>query len=197
MDGAGNLYVADSGNHTIRVLVTSGADVGKVTTLAGATGVSGIDDGTGTNARFNSPEGLAIDASGNLFVADSQNNTIRMVITSGSDLGKVTTVAGLAGTPGSDDGIGMAARFDDPVALAIDANGMLYIGDLGNNTVRQLVTTGSNQWQVTTIVGHAGQQGVILGAAPGGLNLPIGLAIVAGGSLAISNLNENSILLFR
>ncbi len=108
MDNAGNIYVADSGNHTIRK-VTSG---GVVTTLAGLAGSHGSVDGTGSAARFYQPEGVAVDSAGNIFVADSLSHIIRK-ITSG---GVVTLLAGTPDFPGSVDGTGSAAQFFAPGA---------------------------------------------------------------------------------
>lgn len=121
VDGAGNLYVADEGNNTIRKITPGGV----VTTLAGTAGTSGSADGTGAAAQFCSPRGVAVDAGGNVYVADAGNGTIRK-ITPG---GVVTTLAGAAGTPGSADGTGAAARFHGPSGLAVDAAGNVYVGD--------------------------------------------------------------------
>ena len=101
VDGTGNIYVADTENQTIRKITPAQV----VTTLAGGVGMVGSADGTGAAARFNFPNGVAVDSSGNLFVADSANHTLRK-ITPG---GVVTTVGGLAGTAGSADGTGAAA----------------------------------------------------------------------------------------
>ena len=107
-DGAGNLYVADNANNTIRKVVVA---TGVVTTLAGTAGMAGSTDGTGAAARFNSPCGVAVDGAGNLYVADNINNTIRKVVVA---TGVVTTLAGTAGMTGSTDGTGAAARFNAP-----------------------------------------------------------------------------------
>jgi streptogramin lyase len=120
IDSAGNLYVADTNNHTIRK-VTPGGDV---TTLAGYAGVSGNANGTGADARFKRPAGVAVDAAGNVFVADRDNNMIRKV----TPAGVVTTFAG-SGQWGELDGTGSAAQFAYPWALAIDTDGNLYMAD--------------------------------------------------------------------
>ena len=106
VDSAGNVYVADRDNHTIRIVTPAGV----VTTLAGLTGIKGSADGTGSTARFNEPTGVAVDSAGNVYVADSGNMTIRKV----SPSGMVTTLAGLAGETGSADGTGSTARFYIP-----------------------------------------------------------------------------------
>ena len=147
MDGAGNLYVADSLNHAIRKIVSS---TGVATTVAGSGGVPGSADGTGTAARFNQPYGVATDGAGNLYVADSNNNTIRQIVIS---TGVVTTLAGMPGMSGSIDGTGTAARFKQPYGVATDGAGNLYVADSNNNTIRQIViSTGA----VTTLAGLAG-----------------------------------------
>jgi len=127
-DVNGNVYVADSNNHTIRKITPAGV----VTTLAGTGGVTGSVDGTGATARFNgsadgtgsaarfsNPFGVATDASGNVYVADTLNHSIRKI----TPAGVVTTLAGTAGTSGSADGTGAAARFNSPFGVATDAGG--------------------------------------------------------------------------
>jgi hypothetical protein len=128
VDSAGNVYIADKVNHTIRKM-TSG---GTVTTLAGAAGVPGSADGTATAARFNLPVGITVDGSGNIFVADTSNYTIRKITN-----GLVSTVAGLVGSPGSADGAGSAARFSNVYGVAVDSAGNLYVSDYGNHTIRK------------------------------------------------------------
>ncbi|HZX27961.1 MAG TPA: gluconolaconase, partial [Telluria sp.] len=112
MDRAGNLYVADTFNSTIRKITPSGT----VSTLAGKAGVEDSADGTGGAAHFNRPYGIAADARGNLYVADTYNHTVRRITAAGV----VTTIAGAAGVPGSADGTGTAARFAYPGAIAVD-----------------------------------------------------------------------------
>ncbi|HEX7681630.1 MAG TPA: NHL repeat-containing protein [Thermoanaerobaculia bacterium] len=145
VDGGGNIYVVDGGgNQTIRKITPAGV----VTTLAGTPGSSGSADGTGSAARFNWPQGVAVDNGGNVYVADSQNSTIRK-ITPG---GVVTTLAGLAGASGRDDGTGSAARFDYPAGIAVDGNGNAYVADGHANTIRKITPAGV----VTTIGGTPG-----------------------------------------
>src|SRR2546429_9296055 len=103
-----------------------------LTTLAGNAG-EGNADGSGGSARFNSPGGAAVDSSGNVYVADTANHTIRM-ITSG---GTVSTLAGLAGVSGSADGSGTNAEFNQPQGVAVDGNGNVYVADTGEHTVRE------------------------------------------------------------
>jgi sugar lactone lactonase YvrE len=142
------LYVADSGNNTIRKIVISS---GAVSTLAGTAGSSGSTDGTGTAARFSSPYGITTDGT-YLYVADSGNNTIRKVSISSR---AVTTLAGTAGSSGSTDGTGTAARFYDPYGITTDDT-YLYVADSGNNTIRKVsISSGA----VTTLAGTAGSSG--------------------------------------
>ncbi|MFO0573412.1 MAG: NHL repeat-containing protein [Polyangia bacterium] len=142
-DGAGTLYVADTGNHTIRKVVVA---TGAVTTIAGTAGTAGSADGTGSAALFRSPQGLATDGSGNLYIADTNNRTIRKLVLA---TGAVTTLAGSPGLIGTVDGVGSAARFADPSKLVWDGAGNLYVAAL--YTLRKVaVATGT----VTTLAGN-------------------------------------------
>jgi serine/threonine protein kinase/streptogramin lyase len=181
-DTNGNLYVADLSNDTIRKITSSG----KVTTLAGRAGRTGAQDGAASAARFNAPAALALDATGNLYVADSANDCIRKI----SPRGQVTTVAGLASQSGSADGVGPAARFNNPEGLAVDPQGNLFVADTDNDTIRRIAPDGT----VTTLVGQAG----LTGAADGGgsaarLNHPTGLALDTDGALLITDANNQVI----
>ncbi|MCP4131979.1 MAG: hypothetical protein GY754_13460, partial [bacterium] len=137
-----NLYVTDTVNHTIRQVVIA---TGVVTTLAGTAGSSGTTDGTGSAARFDTPHGISTDGT-NLYAADKSNHTIRQVVIA---TGVVTTLAGTAGSSGSTDGTGSAARFNSPSGITTDGTN-LYVTDSENHTIRQVViTTGV----VTTLAG--------------------------------------------
>ena len=201
VDGAGNVYVADTRNHTIRKTTPAGAVTtfagragewgnldgagnaarfysrrespwtargtsmwriqlhtirkitpnGVVTTLAGTPFTGGSADGTGSAAQFNFPRGVTVDGGGNIYVADSSNHTIRKITPAGA----VTTLAGLAGSSGSADGIGSAARFRVPAGVAADGAGNVYVADLGNHTIRRISPTGA----VSTIAGVPGSYG--------------------------------------
>jgi len=141
----GDLYVSDSGNNTIRKVTTAGV----TTTIAGTAGSSGTSDGSGTTeALFNNPQGI-VALGGDLYVADSGNNTIRKVTTGGT----VTTIAGSAGNPGDKDS--PDARFRSPLGIAVLGTS-LYVADTGNNTIRKvLVPSGAT----STFAGSAGQAG--------------------------------------
>jgi sugar lactone lactonase YvrE len=128
-DGA-NLYVTDWDNHTIRKIVIS---TGAVTTIAGTAYVIGWADGTGAAALFYYPLGITTDGT-NLFVADTDNHTIRKIVIS---TGVVTTIAGTAPLPGSADGTGAAARFNYPSGVTTDGTN-LYVADTNNSTIRKI-----------------------------------------------------------
>jgi sugar lactone lactonase YvrE len=147
VDNAGNVYVADTANHTIRKITADGV----VTTLAGLAGSIGYSDGEGGTARFYYPSGIATDRSGNLYVADTFNSTLRFI----NRARVVRTVAGLAGSVGSADGRGAAARFNYPVGVATDRTGRIYVADAGNQTIRRVTLDGS----VTTFAGSPGRPG--------------------------------------
>jgi hypothetical protein len=177
-----NLYVADSGNHTIRKIVIA---KGTVTTFAGTAGTSGSSDGTGTAALFNSPSGITTDGT-NLYVADSGNNTIRKIVIA---TGEVTTLAGTAGTSGSVNGTGTVALFNNPLGVASDVNDV-YVADSGNNTIRKIViATG----EVTTLAGTAGSSGSSDGTGTAALfNNPADIAS-DGTNLYIADSGNNTI----
>jgi sugar lactone lactonase YvrE len=128
VDGVGKVYVADTGNHCIRLISPDG----QVSTLAGAN-EPGYVDGQGSEARFNFPSGIAVDADGNLYVADTANHSIRKIMPDG----EVTTLAG-NGEPGNVDGPGADARFRAPEGIAIDGKGNVYVADTGNHRVRKI-----------------------------------------------------------
>jgi hypothetical protein len=132
VDGSGNVYVADDSNLLIRK-ITSG---GVVTTFAGSSGYAGSADGTGTAASFFSPRGIAVDGSGNVYVADRHNQLIRKI----TSAGVVTTLAG-SGSSGSADGTGTAASFSNPYGVAVDGSGNVYVADSDNHLIRKIATT--------------------------------------------------------
>ena len=134
VDAAGNVYVADSSNHTIRTITPAGV----VSTLAGLAGNPGSTDGTGSAAQFNFPQGVALDAAGNVYVCDTGNATIRKV----TPAGVVTTLAGLAGSLGSVDGTGSAARFFSPTGIGVDAAGNFYVAERGMVAIRKVTPAG-------------------------------------------------------
>jgi sugar lactone lactonase YvrE len=149
-DGAGSLFVVDTGNHTLRKVVLA---TGEATTFAGSPGEGGNSDGTRAAARFYSPNGVASDGAGSLFVADSRNHTIRKLVIA---TGEVATLAGSPGAEESSDGIGAAAAFRFPYGVAVDGTGNLFVADSHNHTIRKVViATG----EVTTLAGSPRLQG--------------------------------------
>ena len=180
-DGAGTLYVADTGNHTIRQISASGV----VTTLAGLAGSSGSADGSGSGARFNTPGGIAIDSAGNLYVADTLNNTIRKI----TSAGVVTTLAGVAGTNGSTDGPAATATFFQPAAVAVDASGHVFVADTFNFTVR-MIAAGT----VTTLAGVAVASGSVDGTGANARFLqPRGIATDATGNIFVADSGNHTV----
>jgi streptogramin lyase len=172
----GDLYVVDSGNHTIRRITQSGF----VTTVAGAPGVPGIADGAGAAARFNHPHGIAIDSNSNLYVTDRGSHTVRKI----TPAGVVTTFAGIAGVRGSADGAGIAAQFHLPTGIVVDGLSNVYVADTENYLVRRITPTGS----VSTLVGIRASKGIRNGDAATALfaNL-LGITIDTAGDLFITD----------
>jgi len=193
LDGAGNIYVSDLDNHTIRKLAPAGNNW-IVSTLAGLAGTPGSADGTNDEARFNHPSALAVDTATNLFVTDNYNQTVRKLTPIGTNW-VVSTVAGLAGAEGFADGTNSEARFDAPRAVAVDSSDGLYVTDELNYTVRGVKPFGTN-WVTSTLAGVGGN-------ADGGFkdgtngdaefNLPFGITRHSGGNLYVADLGNNAI----
>lgn len=173
-DSSGNLYVADSANHTIRKITPAGS----VTTLAGTAGASGSSDGTGAAARFSVLKGIAVDGAGNVYVVD--NSAVRKI----SALGVVTTLAGAVGELGDADGTGSAARFRRPWGIAVDGAGNAYVADTENMVVRRITPAGV----VSTHAGTRGMRGRADGSTASATFLgPMGIAVDAGGNLYLTD----------
>ena len=181
-DSSSNVYVADTSNHTIRKITPAGA----VTTLAGLAGSQGSADGTGSAAQFRYPSGVATDSSGNVYVADSDNYTIRKITLAGV----VTTLAGLAGSYGDADGTGSAAQFRYPTGVAADSSGNVYVADIDNNTIRKISPAGV----VTTLAGLAGITGSADGTGSAArFNSPGGVATDSSGNVYVADTVNNTI----
>jgi sugar lactone lactonase YvrE len=179
VDASGNVYVSESGNHRIRKISPSGV----VTTVAGS-GKPGFADGTGAEANFKSPTGIALDAVGNVYVSDTGNHQIRKITPSGV----VTTLAG-SGKPGFQDGQGTKASFNVPFGLAVDRNGNIYVADMGNHRIRKITPDGF----VTTLAGSgkaAAEDGYSTAAS---FNLPWGVAIDEFGAVYVSDQENHKI----
>ena len=181
VDGSGNIYVTDVFN-TIRKVTPGGV----VSTLAGLAANSGSSDGTGSAARFNQPTGVAVDSSGNVYVADTYNNAIRKV----TPEGVVTTLAGLPGSLGGSDGTGSAARFGQPYGIAVDSSGNVYVADDYNATIRKVTPGGV----VTTLAGLAGSQGSIDGTGSAArFGILRGLAMDSSGNIYVADVAYSTI----
>jgi streptogramin lyase len=179
LDQDGNLYVADGGdNNTIRKIDMAGAS----TVLAG--GTEGYAEGKGSVAAFNTPSGMAIDAAGNLYVADTGNNAIRKITPDGT----VSTLAG-DGLAGDKDGKGAGAQFNGPVGVAVDAAGNVYVADTYNDRIRRIAPDGT----VTTIAGGKRAGNADGPAAQALFDTPTGLAINADGELFIADTANHAI----
>ena len=165
-DGAGNIYVADTGNNAIRKISAQGL----VTTLAGD-GSAGYRDGAAGQAQFNGPIGVAVDKLGNVYVADTYNDRIRVITVDG----QVKTLAGGA-APGYQDGLALAALFDTPCAVAVNDQGEVYVADTKNNAIRKLTADG----QVSTLARAATDERTEL------LRRPLGLALTHDGFLYVA-----------
>jgi len=182
VDASGNIYVADTFNHTIRKVTSAGA----ATTVAGLAGTSGSTDGNGGNALFNYPSDVTVDSAGNLYVADTNNYTIRKITPAGA----VTTVAGVAGSSGTNDGAGSAARFSSPEGVTVDGSGNLYVADTDNHTIRKITPAG----MVTTLAGLAGTSGGGDGAGSvAQFQYPSDLAVDSAGNLYVADTDNHTI----
>ncbi len=186
VDGAGNLFIVDSINNAVREV---NASAGQIKTVAGnGEGSYNGDGGAAAGAELYDPTSVAVDAAGDLFIADSNNNVVRKV---NASTGLITTVAGNgAWGYGGDGAAATSAQVDDPMGIAVDAAGNIYIADSGNNVVRKIDPAGT----ITTIAGDfalgAGYSGDGSAATAGQLDAPTGLA-VDGDFLFIADTGNN------
>ena len=185
VDGSGNLYITDTGNHRIRRVDPSGT----ITTIAG-TGEPGftLERGSATAAQLSSPSGVAVDRSGNLYIADTGNHRIRRVDPSGI----ITTIVGTGDSGYSGDGgLGIQAQLDSPSGVAVDHAGNLYIADTGNHRIRRVDSTGA----ITTVAG-TGEQNFVKDNGPAvdaWLDSPSGVAVDHVGNLYIADTGNHRI----
>jgi len=183
-DSSGNLYIADTVNNAVRKVTAAGV----ISTIAGnGTAGSGGDGGASTSAQLHSPQGIAVDASGNVYVADTQNARVRKISN-----GAINTVAG-SGTAGfgGDSGAATSAQLNIPAGLAVDGASNLYIADFSNNRVRKVTPGGT----ITTLAGnglagYAGDGGPATGAQ---LTTPMGVATDSSGNVYIADTGNNAV----
>lgn len=180
VDGRGNLYVADTGNHTIRTVTSNGV----VATLAGTPLVSGTNNGAGSVAKFFTPSGVTLDLNTNVYVADTQNHTIRKI----TPAGDVSTLAGLPTTPGTNNGTGSAARFYNPFSVAADTNGNVYVADTYSYTIRRVTPAGV----VTTVAGSPGLSGSTNGTGSAArFSYVTGVAVDGSGNVLVADYSND------
>jgi sugar lactone lactonase YvrE len=176
VDSTGTLIVADTSNHTVRKITPGGV----VTTFVGTAGVPGASDGYRPTAVFNMPHGIAAGPAADIYVADSENHTIRRI----NHDGIVTTVAGAALTPGTANGVGTTARFNRPLSLAVDAAGNVYVADTSNHAIRKISANGD----VTTLAGVAGSFGYVDGTgAAARFEFPTSIELAPDGKLYVAD----------
>ncbi|WP_162616221.1 S-layer homology domain-containing protein [Paenibacillus lutimineralis] len=185
VDSSGNLYIADKGNHRIRKVDTSGT----ISTVAG-TGVRGYsgDGGDAASAQLNSPLGVAVDSSGNLYISDTFNHRVRKV----DATGKISTLAGTDGPGYWGDGVPAAsAIFNQPIGIAVDRGGNVYIADRSNSRIRKVDTSGN----ISTIAGTGryNYSGDGVPAASADLNCPYGIAVDSSGNVYIADVFNSRI----
>ena len=179
VDDNGNVYVADTNNNKIRKITADG----NVSTLAGS-GSYGSTDGVGIDASFNKPYGIAVDTSGNVYVADTDNSLIRKITAEGN----VSTFAG-DGRNGFLDAVGIIARFYNPHGVTVDGNGNIYVADSGNNKIRKITADGN----VSTFVG-SGSDGSVDGVGTdASFSFAQGITVDGSGNIYVADTDNNKI----
>ncbi len=191
VDSGGTIYVTESQADVVRKVRYLSGDPSlaasyTVKTIAGAANVPGSLDGVGSAARFRGPLGVFADTDGTVYVADTNNHTIRALARGGAGQYTVTTLAGAAGIAGTTDGAGGAARFNLPAGIAGEPAGNLYVCELGSHRVRRI----SPIKQVVTVAGSTA--GLIDGPA-GQFNGPIALSVGPAGSILVSDQGNHAL----
>ena len=179
----GDVHVADFGNHRIRKITKAG----EVSTIAGST--EGFADGA--SAQFDNPFSVAVGPKGNVYVADKDNHRIRKITPKGSDRWEVETLAGSA--KGSEDGASASAQFDNPIGVAVDSKGNVYVADYSNHRIRKITPEEGDRWEVSTIAGST--EGFADGAgASAQFNNPVGVAVeLSSGNVYVADKDNNRI----
>ncbi|GGP27892.1 NHL repeat-containing protein [Silvimonas amylolytica] len=180
VDHAGTVYIADFYNQQIRKMTADGT----VSTLAGS-GAYGHTDAQGTNASFFFPEGVAVDAAGNVYVVDTDNYVIRKIAPDGT----VSTLAGYPGTQGSSDGQGAGASFNLPGGIAVDSNGVVYVADTENHEIRKVLADGT----VSTLAGSTAPGAADGTGAAASFNEPAAVAVDQNGNVFVADASNNEI----
>ncbi len=181
VDSSGYLYVADTSNHRIRQITSAGV----VSTFAGI-GTAGAVNGTVGTAQFNTPVGVALDNSGNLYVAERGNHLIRKI----NSAGEVSTFAGVGGMSGYMDGTGTTAKFNNPYGIAVDKSGFVYVADSSNNMIRKISPAGV----VSSLAGVGLMTGYLDGAGTTAtFNFPTAIAVDTSDNLYVADYNSHLI----
>ena len=188
LDSSGNIFISDSGNNLVRRI---DAFTGIITTVAGSVNLHGYggDNGPATQASLNTPNGIAIDVAGDLYIADTGNNAVRMV---NSSTGVITTVAGNgAATFSGDSGLATSSSLYNPWSVTLDTIGDLYIADQNNNRIRMVSPAGI----ITTVAGNgiSGFSGDAGPATLAELNVPASVAIDVAGNIYVADSGNNRV----
>ena len=181
VDASGHVYVADGSNHRIRKITLENGQW-SVSTLAGS--IKGSANGRGTSALFHYPRDVAVDASGHVYVADGSNHLIRKI----TPEGEVSTLAG-SGRAGSANGRGTSAQFDNPLGVAVDSSGHVYVADKSNHLIRKITPEGL----VSTLAGSSAGSVDGAGITEAQFNYPYGVAVDADGHVYVADASNHRI----
>jgi sugar lactone lactonase YvrE len=195
VDLPGNIFIADTANNAIRKINISD---GKIHTIAGILQANGNigDGGSATNAKLNNPSGVYVDSIGNIYIADTWNHAIRKV--NASD-GKINTIAGTLGSSGKtgDGGFATIAKLNRPQGIYVDLSNNIYIADTGNSTVRKVNASDGKIHSIAGIPGSACNSGDGGSAISAGLSNPIGVFADSAGNIIIADAGNNAIRLVK